>query len=76
MDFELPLAEYLKKAQTIPFRSLYGKVSEVVGLIVKVEGLDVFVGEICEIAIRNSPKRTMAEVVGFVKKNGVAYALG
>ena len=68
MDFELPLAEYLKKAQTIPFRSLYGKVSEVVGLIVKVEGLDVFVGEICEIAIRNSPKRTMAEVVGFVKK--------
>lgn len=68
MDFELPLAEYLKKAQTIPFRSLYGKVSEVVGLIVKVEGLDVFVGEICEIAIRNSHKRTLAEVVGFVKK--------
>ena len=68
MDFELPLADYLKKAQSLPFRSLYGKVSEVVGLIVKVEGLDVFVGEICEIAIRNSPKRTMAEVVGFVKK--------
>ena len=68
MDFELPLAEYLKKAQTIPFRSLYGKVSEVVGLIVKVEGLDVFVGEICEIAIRNSQKITLAEVVGFVKK--------
>ena len=68
MDFELPLADYLKKAQSLPFRSLYGKVSEVVGLIVKVEGLDVFVGEICEIAIRNSQKITLAEVVGFVKK--------
>ncbi len=76
MDFELPLAEYLKKAQTIPFRSLYGKVSEVVGLIVKVEGLDVFVGEICEIAIRNSPKKDNGRSRWVCQKNGVAYALG
>lgn len=68
MNFELPMTSFLKKAQKTAFRSLYGKVSEVVGLIVKVEGLDVFIGEICEIAIRNSDKITMAEVVGFVKK--------
>lgn len=68
MNFELPIDSFLAKAKKTPFRSLYGKVSEVVGLIVKVEGLDVFIGEICEIAIRNSDKITMAEVVGFVKK--------
>lgn len=68
MNFELPLTNFIKAAQQQRFYSLYGKVSEVVGLIVKVEGLDLFVGEICEISIQNSEKKTLAEVVGFVKK--------
>lgn len=68
MTIHLPFASFIEKAQQTPFRTLYGKVSEVVGLIVKVEGLDVFVGEICEIAVRNGEKKTLAEVVGFVKK--------
>ncbi|GGI66151.1 flagellar protein export ATPase FliI [Enterococcus alcedinis] len=68
MNFELPLTNFIKVAQQQRFYSLYGKVSEVVGLIVKVEGLDLFVGEICEISIQNSEKKTLAEVVGFVKK--------
>lgn len=68
MNFNLPMDSFIEKARNANLRSLYGKVSEVVGLIVKVEGIDVFVGEICEIAVRNSDKITMAEVVGFVKK--------
>lgn len=68
MNFELPLANFVETAHKQRFYSLYGKVSEVVGLIVKVEGLDLFVGEICEISIQNGTRKTLAEVVGFVKK--------
>lgn len=46
----------------------YGKVSQVVGLIIKVEGLDVFIGEVCEIEIAKTKKIVLAEVVGFVSK--------
>ena len=42
-----------------------GKVSEVIGLIIQVEGLEVFVGEVCEIIIKSSKKTVLAEVVGF-----------
>lgn len=68
MNFELSLETFVETAHKQRFYSLYGKVSEVVGLIVKVEGLDLFVGEICEISIQNGTKKTLAEVVGFVKK--------
>lgn len=46
----------------------FGKVSQVVGLIIKVEGLDVFIGEVCHIEIEKTKKIVMAEVVGFVNK--------
>lgn len=68
MKFELLTNAFVKEAENTTFYSVFGKVSEVVGLIVKVEGLNVFVGEICEISVRNRSKKTLAEVVGFVKK--------
>lgn len=43
-----------------------GKVSQVTGLIIKVEGLDAFVGEVCEIQIKSSGRTALSEVVGFV----------
>lgn len=43
-----------------------GKVSQVTGLIIKVEGLDAFVGEVCEIQIKSSGRVALSEVVGFV----------
>src|SRR5699024_8459756 len=43
-----------------------GKVSQVTGLIIKVEGLDAFVGEVCEIHIKSSGRIALSEVVGFV----------
>ncbi|MDN6625968.1 MAG: flagellum-specific ATP synthase FliI, partial [Pisciglobus halotolerans] len=43
-----------------------GKVSQVTGLIIKVEGLEAFVGEVCEILIKSNGKKALSEVVGFV----------
>ena len=68
MTFELPITEMRKTAQSQPFFTTYGKVSEVVGLLIKVEGLAVFIGEICEVALQNKTHTALAEVVGFVKK--------
>ena len=42
-----------------------GKVTQVIGLIIEVEGLQVFVGEVCEIFIKSSNKKVLTEVVGF-----------
>src|SRR5699024_5300626 len=38
------------------------------GLIIKVEGLDAFVGEICEIEIKSTDRIILSEVVGFVEQ--------
>lgn len=45
--------------------SRFGKVTQVIGLIIWVEGIDVFVGEVCEVHIKSSKKMVLAEVVGF-----------
>lgn len=66
-DF-VPLKVVKKKLVKKNYATTFGKVSQVVGLIIKVEGLDVFVGEVCEIEIAKSKKIVNAEVVGFVNK--------
>ena len=68
MTFEISTDKYLAKARKRQFFFTYGKVSEVVGLIIKVEGLDVFVGEICEVYIKGNGQKALTEVVGFVKQ--------
>ena len=47
-----------------------GKVTQVIGLIIQVEGLQVFIGEVCEIFIKTLDKVVLTEVVGF-KNNAV-----
>ena len=42
-----------------------GKVTQVIGLIIQVEGLEVFIGEVCEIKINSIDKVVLSEVVGF-----------
>ena len=42
-----------------------GKVTQVIGLIIQVEGLEVFMGEVCEIIIKSLDKTVLSEVVGF-----------
>lgn len=53
-----------------------GKVSEVIGLIIQVEGLEVFIGEVCEIIIKSSKKIVLAEVVGFKDGKVILMPLG
>ncbi|THB61341.1 flagellar protein export ATPase FliI [Vagococcus silagei] len=64
MDFE----HYRKILNKNKYYLKSGKVSQVVGLIIKVEGLDVFIGEVCEVTITKTKKIVLAEVVGFVDK--------
>ena len=64
----MTLKELQNKLTKKNYATTFGKVSQVVGLIIKVEGLDVFVGEVCEIEIAKTKKIVLAEVVGFVNK--------
>lgn len=64
--FEIPFETYHKQIRKKKFYLKMGKVSQVTGLIIKVEGLDAFIGEVCEIKIRSTGNRVLSEVVGFV----------
>lgn len=63
---EIPFDTYHDILNEKNFAKTRGKVSQVTGLIIKVEGLDAFVGEICEIEIKSTERIILSEVVGFV----------
>lgn len=62
----IPFDLYHETLNTKTLTLKHGKVSQVIGLIIRVEGLDAFIGEVCEIQIKSSSKIVMSEVVGFV----------
>lgn len=64
IPFELYHETLNKKAVALK----HGKVSQVIGLIIKVDGLDAFIGEVCEIEIKSQSKTVLSEVVGFVEE--------
>ena len=64
---KLPIGRYMKRLESRNFYTKYGKVSEVVGLTIRVEGIQVFIGEVCEILLPLQNKQTLGEVVGFSK---------
>lgn len=64
--FELPFEAYQNELNKRNYYLKMGKVSQVTGLIIKVEGLDAFVGEVCVIHIKSSDRIALSEVVGFV----------
>ena len=64
----IPFDSYHKILDDKEFAKKRGKVSQVTGLIIRVEGLDAFVGEICEIEIKASGRLVLSEVVGFVEQ--------
>lgn len=68
MDNLFPFTTYKKVLEREDFAVKRGKVSQVTGLIIKVEGLNAFVGEVCEIEIKSTGRIVLAEVVGFVDK--------
>lgn len=66
----IPFEEYRAHIKKKKYYLKLGKVTQVIGLIIQVEGLEVFVGEVCEILVKSSDKIVLAEVVGF-KDNSV-----
>lgn len=66
--FDVPFSLYEQKLKKKTFHQIKGKVSEVTGLIIKVDGLEAFVGEVCEIEIKATEKIVLCEVVGFVER--------
>lgn len=64
--FTIPFEQYHNQLNRKSYYLKMGKVSQVTGLIIKVEGLDAFVGEVCEIQIKSSGRTALSEVVGFV----------
>lgn len=67
--FTIPFEDYQNIIKKKNHYSVMGKVTQVIGLIIQVEGLDVFMGEICEIYIQSSRKVVLTEVVGFKDKS-------
>lgn len=64
---EVPFTRYKERLKKRDYSLKLGKVSEVTGLIIKVVGLEAYVGEVCEIEIKSSKRTVMSEVVGFVE---------
>lgn len=67
--FKVPFDAYTNLIGNKDHFTKLGKVTQVIGLIIQVEGLEVFVGEVCEIKIKSSGKTVLAEVVGFKDKS-------
>jgi flagellum-specific ATP synthase len=61
----IPFEHYGNTIKKKRYYTKMGKVTQVIGLIIQVEGLEVFMGELCEILIKLSDKVIPAEVVGF-----------
>lgn len=73
---KIPFDDYEKLIKNCDHYTKLGKVSQVIGLIIRVEGLEVFVGEVCEIIINSSKKMVLAEVVGFQNNSVLLMPLG
>lgn len=63
----LPFDKYRRFIKNRTHYRVMGKVTQVIGLIIQVEGLETFIGEVCEIYIKSSSskKLVLTEVVGF-----------
>lgn len=64
MNSEFPFNQYKAIVSAKNFYKREGRVRQVIGLTVQVEGIKAFVGEICEIVIDHN-KKVPSEVVGF-----------
>ncbi|MGN3935550.1 type III secretion system ATPase SctN [Xanthomonas citri pv. mangiferaeindicae] len=64
---EMPLLETAleRELATLAFGRRYGKVVELVGIMLKVAGVQVSLGEVCELRQRDGTLLQRAEVVGF-----------
>ena len=60
----ISLEPYFKTVKRVETLRTFGKVSQVIGLIVEVTGLKAAVGEVCRIMVPTQDEYIAAEVVG------------
>ena len=77
MSYELNFDEYIQYIENNRFYSVVGKVTQVIGLTIVVQGIRSFVGEVCEILLDDSGENSvLAEVVGFRGQQVLLMPLG
>ena len=76
MPFQEKLTILRDAVPTLDTIRIYGKVVQVVGLIVESSGPSVAVGDICKVYPRNSRQPYIAEVVGFREDRVLTMPLG
>lgn len=76
MSNTLPFNEFNEILNKRNFYIRLGKVTKVIGLTIEVEGIETFIGELCEIIISKSEEVVLAEVVGFKDSKVLLMALG
>lgn len=73
---ELHFDKYKEALNRKEHFSRLGKVTQVVGLIIWVEGIDVFIGEVCQVYVKNSNRVVMTEAVAFKDSHVLLMPLG
>ncbi|MBB4731493.1 type III secretion system ATPase SctN [Xanthomonas arboricola] len=78
MTVEMPLLEATleRELAALAFGRRYGKVVEVIGTMLKVAGVQVSVGEVCELRQRDGRLLQRAEVVGFSRNLALLAPFG
>lgn len=77
MNFEFNFERCIKYLENNRFYTIAGKVTQVIGLTIIVEGIKSFVGEVCEILLdEGNQDSVMAEVVGFKGQQVLLMPLG
>lgn len=73
---KLPLEKWNQVVENGAFHERIGKVSKVIGLTIEVEGLKTFIGEVCDIIVKETTNVVKAEVVGFNEEKALLMVLG
>lgn len=73
---KLPLKQLNQVVENGAFHERIGKVSKVIGLTIEVEGLKTFIGEVCDIIVKETTNVVKAEVVGFNEEKALLMVLG
>ena len=78
MESNLALSMSLMKTRVRDARlfKLIGRVNRVIGLTVEVQGINSYIGEVCEIYVPGEDEPVMAEVVGFRDGSTLLMPLG
>ncbi len=75
MSKRIPFDRFEKAINDKKLYKTIGKVTQIIGLTIQVEGIKSFIGEACEIAIGDNEK-VLAEVVGFKGEISLLMPLG